>query len=97
MLLVEVVVDIVDKVFGDNMDEESIEDMAEKDMSMVWVASVEMNKAAVVDTWEIQLMELLMVHSEVVEFEGVASYQDVNVLKEQNLERLDFEDKYLIQ
>jgi hypothetical protein len=97
MLLVEVVVDIVDKVFGDNMDEESIEDMAEKDMSMVWVASVEMNKAAVVDTWEIQLMKLLMVHSEVVEFEGVASYQDVNVLKEQNLERLDFEDKYLIQ
>lgn len=75
MLHAEVVAHIVDRVPDDNMDEVYTEDMVGEDMNKeVWAALVEMNKVAVVDKQEIQLMELMMVHPEkVVVFEVVAS------------------------
>lgn len=83
---VGVVVCTVDKALVDNMDVVCTEDMVEKSMCKVSVVLVEVNKVAVVNMEEIQSMELMMVHLEVVEFEEVALYLNV---KEQNLGILD--------
>lgn len=88
---VAVVVCTVDTVLVDNMDVVCTEDMVEKNMCKK-VLVVLVNKVAVVNMEEIQLMELMMVHLEVVEFEEVALYLNV---KEQNLGVLDLTDMHL--
>jgi len=82
---VEVVVDTVDKVLDDSMDGVYTEDMVVEGRYRAWVALLEMNKVAVVDMEEIQLMELVTVFLEKEgEFEEVASYLNVDVVGEQH-------------
>jgi len=90
---VVVVVCTVDKALADNMDVVYTEDMVAKSMcKMVLVVLVEMDKVAVANMEEIQSLELMMVHLEVMEFEEVALYLNV---KDQNLGVLDLTDMHL--
>lgn len=92
----EVAADIVDKALDDSMDGVYTEDMVVEGMCKAWVALLEMNKVAVVDMEEIQLMELTMVCLEKEgEFEAAASYLNVDVVEEQHLKELDLVNIHL--